>query len=79
VIFLPRLKPVSPKELIKVVEKLGYAFSRQKGSHATFINSSNEIIVIPIHSGKEIDGGLLIKIIKKELKITRKQFEELLY
>ena len=75
---MPKLKPVSPKELIKIIEKLGYRFLRQKGSHATFANNNGSMVVIPIHSGRKIDRGLLIKIIKKELKITREEFEKFL-
>lgn len=75
---MPKLKPLSSNELIKIVEKLGYSFLRQKGSHATYANKKGEIIVIPIHSGRKIDRGLLLKIIKKELKLTREEFEKLL-
>ena len=73
---MPKLKPVSPNELIKIVEKLGFRFVRQKGSHATYANSEGRIVVIPIHSGRKIDRGLLLRIIKKELKISREEFEK---
>ena len=75
---MPKLTPISPKDLIKIIEKCGYRFLRQKGSHATFANGNGNIVVIPIHSGKKIDRGLLLKIIKKELKMTREEFEKLL-
>jgi len=75
---MPKLKPLSPKHLIKAIEKLGYRFLRQKGSHATYANASGRIVVIPIHAGKKIDRGLLLKIIEKELRITRQEFEKLL-
>ncbi|HLC79152.1 MAG TPA: type II toxin-antitoxin system HicA family toxin [archaeon] len=75
---MPKLKPITPNQLIKVVQKLGYRFARQKGSHATFTNLQGKIVVIPIHSGSKIDRGLLLKIIKKELKITREEFEKLI-
>lgn len=73
---MPKLKPLSPKQLIKIIEKLGYKFLRQKGSHATFAKQE-KIVIIPVHSGKKIDRGLLLKIIKKELKMSRKEFEKL--
>ena len=75
---MPKLKPISSKQLIKIIEKLGFKFLRQKGSHATFTDNKGKIVVIPIHSGRKIDRGLLLKIIKKELKITRKEFENLM-
>ncbi|MBI4044754.1 MAG: type II toxin-antitoxin system HicA family toxin [Candidatus Diapherotrites archaeon] len=75
---MPKLKPLSPNELIKIVEKLGFRFARQKGSHATYANPEGKIVVIPIHSGRKIDRGLLLRIIKKELKMTREEFEKFL-
>ena len=75
---MPKLKQLSPNELIKIIEKLGYRIARQRGSHATFANDSGQIVVIPIHSGRKIDRGLLLKIIKKELEISREEFEKLL-
>ena len=74
---MPKLKPVSPNDLIKIAERLGYRFVRQKGSHATFANENGKIVVIPIHSGRKIDRGLLLKIIKKEFVLTREEFERL--
>ncbi|MFH1390855.1 MAG: type II toxin-antitoxin system HicA family toxin [Candidatus Diapherotrites archaeon] len=73
---MPKLKALSPKQLVKIIENLGYKFLRQKGSHATYVSPEKRIVVIPIHSGKKIDRGLLLKIIKKELKITREEFEK---
>ena len=75
---MPKLKPLPPKKLIKIIEKLGFKFLRQKGSHATFANKGNQIVVIPIHSWNLIDRELLLKIIKKELRITREEFEKLI-
>lgn len=74
---MPKLKPLSPRQLIKIVEKRGFKFLRQKGSHATFANDEGNMIVIPIHAKRKIDRGLLLKIIKKELTITREEFESL--
>tara|TARA_Y100000310_G_C20702557_1_gene831273 strand:+ start:9437 stop:9664 length:228 start_codon:yes stop_codon:yes gene_type:complete len=75
---MPKLKALSSKQFIKIIEKLGYKFLRQKGSHATYVSPDKRIVVIPIHSGKKIDRGLLLKIVKKELKMTREEFEKYL-
>ena len=47
---MPKLKPLSSEQLIKILKKIGFNFVRQKGSHATYIGKDNRIIVIPIHS-----------------------------
>ncbi|MBU0662721.1 MAG: type II toxin-antitoxin system HicA family toxin [Candidatus Diapherotrites archaeon] len=75
---MPKLKPISPEKLAKIAVRLGFRFLRKKGSHSTFANSEGMIVVIPMHSGRKIDGGLLLKIIKKDFRITREDFEKLI-
>lgn len=74
---MPKLAPLSSQKLIRILEKSGFKFVRQKGSHATFSHPDGRIVTVPIHP-KPIQIGLLNKIIKFELKITRKEFENLL-
>jgi predicted RNA binding protein YcfA (HicA-like mRNA interferase family) len=57
---LPSLKP---KEVIKVLEKLGFVFVRQKGSHRIYVKS-NIGITIPYHN-KDLKKGTLRAIIKQ--------------
>ena len=70
---LPRL---TGKEVAKVVLKLGFVFDHQTGSHMIFEHPDGRKITIPHHSGEELGPGLLTKIIKHDLKITRKEFLE---
>ena len=68
---LPRL---TGKELGKIVEKLGFKFDHQTGSHMIYKHPDGRKTTIPHHSGEEIGPGLLNKIIKKDLGITREEF-----
>jgi len=68
---LPLLKPA---ELIRILGKLGFQLMRQKGSHMFFRHPDGRTTVIPNHPGEEIDRGLLIKIIRKDLLIEREEF-----
>ena len=72
---LPRL---TGKELAKVVEKLGFIYSHTTGSHMVHKHPDGRRTTIPHHVGEEIGPGLLNKIIKKDLQITREEFEGLL-
>lgn len=36
------------------------------------------MITIPVHKGRPIGTGLLLKIIKEDLGLTREEFEKLL-
>ncbi|MFH1588005.1 MAG: type II toxin-antitoxin system HicA family toxin [Candidatus Diapherotrites archaeon] len=68
-----KLPIISPKKLIKLVEKIGFKEIRQKGSHKTFQHADGRILTIAVHS-KPIPPGLLNKIIKNDLMITREEF-----
>jgi len=62
----PKLPPVSGKQLIKALEKLGYQVMRQKGSHVILRKTSpagNHTLTIPNHSS--IAKGTLNDILSK--------------
>ncbi|MDB9439983.1 type II toxin-antitoxin system HicA family toxin [Sphaerospermopsis kisseleviana CS-549] len=46
------------------MEKIGFYFDRQKGSHAIYKHNDGHRVVIPIHSGKDIKQGTLMGIIQ---------------
>lgn len=71
---MSKLPLVTAKELVKVLNKLGFEFKRQEGSHMFFEHSDGRTTVIPNHPGEDIDRGLLNKIVKHDLKITREEF-----
>ena len=68
---LPRL---TGKELGKIIEKLGFEFSHQRGSHMIYKHPDGRKTSIPHHAREEIGPGLLNKIIKKDLRMTRDGF-----
>ncbi len=73
-----KLPIISSQKLIKIVLKLGFEEIRQKGSHKTFEHSDGRILTIASHSNKPIPPGLLNKIIKTDLRLSRKEFIKLL-
>jgi predicted RNA binding protein YcfA (HicA-like mRNA interferase family) len=54
---------MKPRELIRLLEKEGFVFVRQSGSHAVFKKSGHKIIIVPVHS-KDIPTGTLMGILK---------------
>ena len=68
---LPRL---TGKEVARVVEKLGFIYSHTTRSHMIYKHPDGRRTTIPHHAGEEIGPGLLNKIIKKDLGITREEF-----
>ena len=49
--MVPRLTPVSSRDLVRFFESHGYTAERQKGSHLSLVKArSPRPIVIPMHS-----------------------------
>ena len=71
---MPRLPRLTGKELAKIVEKFGFIYSHTTGSHMMYKHPDGRRTTIPHHAGEEIGPGLLNKIIKRDLRITREEF-----
>lgn len=64
------------REIVRILEKLGYIQKRQTGSHLIMYNSRKKrIIPVPIHA-KELKKGLVRGIIK-QAESTEEQFIKL--
>ena len=74
---MAKLPLLTGREVAKVVIKLGFIFDHQTGSHMVYKHLDGRKTTIPYHSGEEIGPGLLTKIIKYDLKITREEFIKL--
>ena len=71
---LPQLTAI---ELIKILKKIGFEIMRQEGSHIFLRNQDGRTTVVPNHPGEKLDRGLLNKIIKKDVQISREEFMKL--
>ena len=71
---MTKLPLLNAKELAKILQKLGFEFRRQEGSHMFFEHIDGRTTVIPNHPGEDIDRGLLNKIVKHDLQISRDEF-----
>ena len=68
-----KLPLLTAKELIKILNKLGFESIRQKGSHVYLRHKDGRSTVVPLHAGKEIGRGLLKRIIN-EMDMSREDF-----
>ncbi len=75
---MAKLPQISAGEFIKILAKLGFVIIRQSGSHIFLKHKDGRTTVIPNHPGEKIDRGLLNKILRKDIQISREQFENLL-
>ncbi|MBI2107787.1 type II toxin-antitoxin system HicA family toxin [Candidatus Woesearchaeota archaeon] len=71
---MAKLPKLTGRELAKVIEKFEFTYSHTTGSHMVYKHPDGRRTTIPHHAGEEIGPGLLNKIIKKDLGITREEF-----
>lgn len=74
-----RFPDVNSKQIVKVVEQLGFRFIRQSGtSHAIYFREADKRrTTIPIHAKKSIKRKT-IKSICRDIKITIDELRDLL-
>ena len=61
---MPKLSPINPRKLTRILKKKGVKAVRQKGSHLRLEHSDGRKTSIPIHPGEKVGKGLLAKILK---------------
>jgi len=65
-------KLLSSREIISILEKNGFVFKSQKGSHAKFVKETH-VVIIP-HPKKEIPAGTFQSILR-QAGLKREDFE----
>ncbi len=66
---------LSGKDMIKLLEKLGFEIVRINGSHHRMKNDDGRVTTIPVHKNKDLPKGLMRKIIREDLEMTLEAFE----
>ncbi|MBI3033993.1 type II toxin-antitoxin system HicA family toxin [Candidatus Woesearchaeota archaeon] len=69
-----KLPLLRAKEFFKILQNMGFEKIRQEGSHVFFRHPDGRTTVVPDHPAEKLDRGLLNKIIKKDLQISRYEF-----
>ncbi len=73
---MPKLNPISPNKLVKIILGLWFSEIRVRWSHHFFRNQEWKTTVIPIHSDEEISVGLLKKILR-DICLSVEELEKL--
>jgi predicted RNA binding protein YcfA (HicA-like mRNA interferase family) len=74
---MTRLPAVSPRRLIRALEKVGFVVQRQSGSHVVMKKYSGNLrVIIPYHSA-DIPKGTLRNILR-DANLTIEELSELL-
>lgn len=72
---MPKLVPIKPKSLIKILKALGFTQRDAEGSHVFFRHADGRTTVVPVHN-KELSRGLLRKILN-DVEISIEEYGKL--
>lgn len=70
---MARLPVLKPREIARVLESLGFAEVRQRGSHKQYRHADGRGTTVPFHAGRDISPFLLRQIIK-DIGLTPDEF-----
>jgi predicted RNA binding protein YcfA (HicA-like mRNA interferase family) len=63
---IPVLKP---REVVAILERLGFVEARQKGSHRQYRHPDGRATTVPFHAGRDI-SPLLLRQIAADIGLT---------
>jgi predicted RNA binding protein YcfA (HicA-like mRNA interferase family) len=66
---MARLPVLKPREVVRVLEKLGFVRVRQRGSHKQYRHADGRCTTVPFHGSRDV-SPLLLKQIIKDTRIT---------
>ena len=72
---MPKLIPIKPQKLIKILKVLGFFQRDAEGSHVFFRHPDGRTTVIPVHN-RELSKGLLRKILN-DIHLSVEEYEKL--
>ena len=66
-------KVLKPREVISILEGLGFVEVRQKGSHKQYRHPDGHCTTVPVHTGRDI-SPILFRQIAKDIGLTLDRF-----
>ncbi len=72
---MPKLVPITPKKMVKILVKLGFEKRDAEGSHLFFRHADGRTTVVSMHT-KDIGRGLLRKILS-DVQLTVEEYDTL--
>ncbi len=64
---------LKPREVVAILEKLGFVEVRQRGSHKQCRHSDGRCTTVPFHTGRDI-SPILLRQIAKDIGLTIEDF-----
>ena len=73
-----KLPVISGKQLIKLLQKLGFVVVRINGSHHRLHHLDGRVTTVPVHKNDDLSRGLIHKIITEDVGITVNEYVKLI-
>jgi predicted RNA binding protein YcfA (HicA-like mRNA interferase family) len=70
---MPKPPVLKPREISRILESLGFALVRQRGSHMQYRHADGRGTTVPNHQGRDVSPVLLRQIIK-DIGMTLEEF-----
>jgi predicted RNA binding protein YcfA (HicA-like mRNA interferase family) len=74
---VPRLTPVDARVMERVLQRLGFARVRQKGSHVFYRHTDGRTTTVPHHKGRDL-AVPLVRAILADIQLSPAEFLRLL-
>ena len=59
---MSNLPVLRPREVVAILERLGFVEVRQRGSHKQFRHEDGRVTTVPFHAGRDVAPALLRQI-----------------
>lgn len=61
---MPKLPRLTARQVVAVLEKLGFSLARQSGSHMIYKNTGGKRVTVPFHASKILHPKVLKSILR---------------
>jgi predicted RNA binding protein YcfA (HicA-like mRNA interferase family) len=68
-----RIPALKPREVIAILETLGFVQVRQRGSHRHFRHRDGRNTTVPVHQGRDV-SPILLRQIAKDIGLVVDEF-----
>ena len=69
----PAIPVLKPREVVSILQRLGFETVRQRGSHIQLRHPDGRATTVPMHGGRDIPAQLLRRI-AKDVRLTVHDF-----
>ena len=66
---MPGIPVLKPREVVSILQALGFAEVRQRGSHKQFRHADGRSTTVPFHVGRDL-SPILLRQIAKDIGIS---------